>query len=573
MVEVWADSGKAVDIQAAVDQLVATNSMGNVHIPSGTFNFVEVGQPWRTVNLPAGVNVYGAPTQRGANGQVMQWNTILVMPYDVPSGPIGSPVVSWFTMTGNGDPNKPSRFSDIQLMGYRNTNPSSITIHYAIQIDSVLNFRVDHCYFRDTTLGISANGWSARKNSGVIDHNKFINTNGDPGFPVYDSLTCGYGVNPTNINTPLWDSDDKNVLGQYTDYSVYVEDNYFEKWRHCISSNDGAHYVFRYNIINDNFGTGDVDAHGKYNNVGTRAFEIYGNQFLTPDPAYVGGAWAIQIRGGAGVIFNNYVVDHQNVLRMWAEVPQPDKSNPHDVYIWNNILERITGMAYSVDTVTSGGVFENVDYWIGTLNQNADGSWTLPALSNTPSWNYKSYPYPHPLTLEQAPMTLYTPFLEALEQGVYNVNVPPSIVSGSDTYNFKQWEDGSTNPIRTINLTSDMAITATYELLAPPPPGYHHLTIVAYNGTTNPTAGIYEIAEGTAIQVTATPNTGYIFKHWLLDNVIAGLDPTITVAMDADHTLVAVCEAVSPPPKFPVLEAGLGLLGVVGLVYLATRKG
>ena len=33
-------------------------------------------------------------------------------------------------------------------------------------------------------------------------------------------------------------------------------------------------------------------------------------------------------------------------------------------------------------------------------------------------------------------------------------------------YTFKQWNDGDTNPVKTVNVAGDMTLTATYQLLA-----------------------------------------------------------------------------------------------------------
>jgi hypothetical protein len=38
------------------------------------------------------------------------------------------------------------------------------------------------------------------------------------------------------------------------------------------------------------------------------------------------------------------------------------------------------------------------------------------------------------------------------------------------TYAFKQWEDGSTNPVRTLTMIENKIITATYEPAVAPPP-------------------------------------------------------------------------------------------------------
>jgi hypothetical protein len=82
---------------------------GIVYIPAGTFNFVEVEEDWTdaAVNVPAGINIFGAPTERDANDQVIEWKTILRLPWDATAGN------SWFTFTGNADPNKSLRGSPI----------------------------------------------------------------------------------------------------------------------------------------------------------------------------------------------------------------------------------------------------------------------------------------------------------------------------------------------------------------------------------------------------------------------------------------------------------------------------
>lgn len=63
-----------------------------------------------------------------------------------------------------------------------------------------------------------------------------------------------------------------------------------------------------------------------------------------------------------------------------------------------------------------------------------------------------------------------TPYSEALEEGTHIVAMPSSIVLDETTYNFKQWTDGSTNPTRTIDLTADASLSATYTTEIPPPP-------------------------------------------------------------------------------------------------------
>ncbi|MEM2293157.1 MAG: NosD domain-containing protein, partial [Nitrososphaerota archaeon] len=69
-------------------------------------------------------------------------------------------------------------------------------------------------------------------------------------------------------------------------------------------------------------------------------------------------------------------------------------------------------------------------------------------------------------------------------------------------------------------------------------PTYSLIIMTTAGGTTNPAPGTYTYAAGTELNVTATPNTGYSFAHWLLDGQKRTENP-ITVLMDANHTLIA----------------------------------
>jgi hypothetical protein len=58
-----------------------------------------------------------------------------------------------------------------------------------------------------------------------------------------------------------------------------------------------------------------------------------------------------------------------------------------------------------------------------------------------------------------------TPYSEPLEEGSFVVKFPLQFKSGNTWYGFDSWEDGSTNPERTINLTTDISIKAYYKIL------------------------------------------------------------------------------------------------------------
>lgn len=81
----------------------------------------------------------------------------------------------------------------------------------------------------------------------------------------------------------------------------------------------------------------------------------------------------------------------------------------------------------------------------------------------------------HYLSVDSTPLTAVpfildgveqaTPYSVELEEGSHTIAMPASVAVEGRTYLFKEWEDTSTNPQRTINLTFDMALTAIYELV------------------------------------------------------------------------------------------------------------
>jgi hypothetical protein len=58
--------------------------------------------------------------------------------------------------------------------------------------------------------------------------------------------------------------------------------------------------------------------------------------------------------------------------------------------------------------------------------------------------------------------TQTTPYADTLQEGSYTITMPQSVVVNGKTYTFQQWEDGTTVSQRTINLTADMTVQATY---------------------------------------------------------------------------------------------------------------
>ena len=91
-------------------------------------------------------------------------------------------------------------------------------------------------------------------------------------------------------------------------------------------------------------------------------------------------------------------------------------------------------------------------------------------------------------------------------------------------------------PSLSLVIMEATTIEAVWEEIVVPPPT-HNLTISsAQGGSTSPTPGTYDLNEGTAITVMATPAANYQFDGWMLDGSPTSTNP-ITLIMDADHVL------------------------------------
>jgi len=106
-------------------------------------------------------------------------------------------------------------------------------------------------------------------------------------------------------------------------------------------------------------------------------------------------------------------------------------------------------------------------------------------------------------------------------------------------------------PSASFTVTSFVSVNPTYHV-------EYRLTIQvspAGTGTITPwwerqprpiAEGVYWHEKDFSATVSASPNTGYVFSHWLLDGVNAGSSNPITVTMDKTRTLTAVFANYTP---------------------------
>ncbi len=88
--------------------------------------------------------------------------------------------------------------------------------------------------------------------------------------------------------------------------------------------------------------------------------------------------------------------------------------------------------------------------------------------------------------------------------------------------------------------TTGMWISIAVPIKPTPAGPTHDLTMAANpggGGITSPTAGIHTYPEGTVVDISATPNVGYVFSSWTGD-VSGSVNPT-TVSMNANKSVTA----------------------------------
>ncbi len=114
-------------------------------------------------------------------------------------------------------------------------------------------------------------------------------------------------------------------------------------------------------------------------------------------------------------------------------------------------------------------------------------------------------------------------------------------------YIFEHWEldnesVGSGNPVN-VTMNINHTLKAFFTRIV------YTLTITTtIGGTTSPASGDYVYPSGTNVPVTATPQAGYQFDHWVLDGSNVGPGNLVSVTMNKDHTLQAVFKKVPIPP-------------------------
>ena len=279
----------------------------------------------------------GCPSSCIANGTRITGELDLVLPGDVTVD------ISQLTFVNNG----------IYLI---NTSSSAIR-----------NLRIHHNEITGAAQAISNGSPVSGPIFGLIDHNKFTNTQ-------------GHAIKLYGGDAAEWASYPPSDANRGTVNSLYIEDNIFTGGTFSLGEGSGGmRMVFRYN-------TGDVtntlqyiwDAHGIINNPNPNCdFEIYQN---TITGYRVAGGQIMNWRGGGLVAFNNEMAGPTGGGAMWYWAIYLDDPNstscvylPQNGYFWNNhnSVNNYTYGLWNYDASSCGGLSKNKAYW-SDFNEDPD---------------------------------------------------------------------------------------------------------------------------------------------------------------------------------------------------------
>jgi PKD repeat protein len=198
------------------------------------------------------------------------------------------------------------------------------------------------------------------------------------------------------------------------------------------------------------------------------------------------------------------------------------------------------------------------------------------------------YNQPPVLTVESAPIdginftidaTTYTTNRSVgLLEGSYTVTMPSTWMVGTDKYNFVEWEDNTTNPVRTVSLTANMTITATYELELIDPTASFTFSptepivaeTVAFNASdsNDPDGNIvsyfWDFGDGT----NAT-ETDPITTHTYTEPETYTVTLTVTDNDELTDTITKSVTIKKAPPSGIPLEIYVAAAGLIAIIVIA----
>ena len=118
------------------------------------------------------------------------------------------------------------------------------------------------------------------------------------------------------------------------------------------------------------------------------------------------------------------------------------------------------------------------------------------------------------------------------------------VATPNNGYRFLTWDDGDNNAKRTLIMDQDYSLMATFKRI----PTYTLTIFQGEHGVASMEAGTYTYQEKEQVTLTAIPDEGYIFAHWMV-NGVEDTNAELTLTMTQDYTVYPVCVS-KPVPTY-----------------------
>jgi hypothetical protein len=327
---------------AAVSNAVASASPGDVvMIPPGT-------NTWSQQLVLSGVSLIGSGTN----------STVIID--ELSRGNSGTPVIAISAIS------QLTEVSQLQIAAGTTNTQYNYNGEISVSGDLPACWRIDHCFFNGP-YGKAVISYG--NPFAVVDHCEFV-------MRAEGVLNYGDGYGDANWSSPP---------SYGSSNMVYVEDCLFTNIvgypAGVIDGDAGGRIVFRNNVVlNDFWANHGTESGQRYRSM--RLFEIYNNSFTDNNNF----TWAIQLRGGTGVIYSNTAAGYNFLCGMFyyrvGEAFQPwggmTGYNPWDSNDPAMYLSGTSSGANNSTTLTVNNANWTANQWVGyTVNDTNTGGFSI----------------------------------------------------------------------------------------------------------------------------------------------------------------------------------------------------